>query len=182
MIAKYSFQLRSTDRRRPLPHKVILGQYHPETPADVLLKLFAYLLFFRDRIQIEVDLHQDNIPFVPDLVQLDYESRPVLWVECGECAVAKLNRLAVKVPDAAIWVVQRSIDEVERLREAMRRAELRRQRYQLLGLDAGMFDEVLSLLQNRNRVLWVGGEFDPPGMQFDFNGLWFDAPFHVLPF
>lgn len=26
------------------------------------------------------------------------------------------------------------------------------------------------------------GEFDPPGLQFDFNGLWFDAPFTVLKF
>ena len=182
MSAKYSFQLESTDRRRPLPHKIIIGQQDSEPTPYVLLKLLAYLLFFRERIQIEVNLYEDDIPFVPDLLQLDYELRPVLWVECGDCAVAKLDRLAVKVPEAQIWVVNRSLPEAEGLQAAMRKGGLRRDRYHLVGLDALMFDEVLGLLQNRNRVFWVRGEFDPPNLQFDFNGLWFDAPFHVLRF
>jgi hypothetical protein len=37
-------------------------------------------------------------------------------------------------------------------------------------------------VQPRNEVFWLRGEFDPPNMQFDFNGLWFDAPFTVLKF
>jgi uncharacterized protein YaeQ len=180
--AKYSFQLQSRDRRRPFPHKLIVGQNDDEGPAQVLLRLLAYLLFFRERLQLEVSLHDDAIPFVPDLVQLDYELRPVLWVECGDCSVAKLDRLAVKVPEAAIWVIRRSLAEAEQLQTAMRKADLRRDRYHLVGLDATMFDEILALMQPRNRVFWVGGAFDPPGLEFDFNGLWFEGPFSVLRF
>jgi hypothetical protein len=180
--AKYSFQLQTADRRRLLPHKIIIGQNAPETPAHVLLRFLAYLLFFRERIQLQASLRDHDIPFVPDLVQLDYELRPVLWVECGELPITKLDRLAVKVPEAEIWLVRRSIEEVEQLGVAMRKGGLRRDRYNLLGLDAAMFDEVLGLLQNRNRVFWVNGEFDPPGLRFDFNGLWFDAPFSLLRF
>jgi hypothetical protein len=54
---------------------------------------------------------------------------------------------------------------------------LRRDRYQVVGLDADMFEEVEGLLRPRNEVYWVAGTFDPPQLQFDFNGLWFDAPF-----
>jgi hypothetical protein len=180
--AKYSFQLESRDPRRALPYKIIIGRDTPETEAHVVLKLLAYLLFFRERLQIEVNLHDDSIPFVPDLVQLDYELRPALWVECGECSVDKLDRLAVKAPEAELWVVKRSRGEVEALARAMTRMELRRNRYRLLGLDAAMFEEVCGLLRNRNRVFWVQGGFDPPQLQFDFNGLWFDAPFSVLEF
>jgi len=180
--AKFSFHLRSQDRKRDLPGKIIIGQNSTETLGHVVLKLLAYLLFYRERLQIEAGLHQDSIPFVPDLVQLDYELRPALWVECGDCGAPKLNKLAVKAPDSEIWVVKRSRAEVESLVQAMARLELRRNRYRLIGLDHGMFEEVCGLMRSRNEVFWVDGSFDPPRMQFDFNGLWFDAPFHCATF
>ena len=182
MSAKYSFTMRSEDRRRPLPHKLIIGQRPTETPKHVLLKFLAYVLFYRDRLQLETELHDDNIPFVPDLAQLDYALRPALWVECGECNVVKLDKLAVKVPEAEIWVVKSTPAEADQLWQAMRKADLRRSRYKVLALDADMFTELLGLLTPRNTLFWVRGEFDPPNVQFDFNGLWFDAPFTVLDF
>jgi hypothetical protein len=45
-----------------------------------------------------------------------------------------------------------------------------------------MFDELEALLRTRNEVFWFSGRFDPPQLQFDFNGLWFDAPFRVWRF
>ena len=118
-----------------MPHKVLLGQRENETTRHILLKFLAYILFFRERIQIEGNLHNDNIPFEPDIVQLDYELRPKLWVECGECSVNKLNKLAVKVPEAEIWVVKRSLSDAQHLFAAMAKEELRRDRYSLIGLE-----------------------------------------------
>ena len=182
MSAKYSFHLESRDCRRDLPRKIIIGRQETETLAHVTLKFLAYLLFFRERLQIETNLHNDSIPFVPDIVQLDYELRPKLWIECGECGVNKLHKLAVKVPEAEIWIVKRSPAAAQHLFDAMAKEELRRDRYHLLGLDAAMVDEFCSLLLPRNELLWVSGEFDPPNLQFDFNGLWFDAAFSVIRF
>jgi hypothetical protein len=62
----------------------------------------------------------------------------------------------------------------------MAKGELRRERYSIVGLDQEMFAEVCALLQPRNELTWVRGGFDPPQMQFDFNGLWFEAAFDVL--
>jgi len=78
--------------------------------------------------------------------------------------------------------VKQSAAGAEQLFRAMAKAELRRNRYNLLGLDQGIFDELCRLLQTRNELFWVSGGFDLPGMQFDFNGLWFDTPFTVLRF
>ena len=178
--AKYSFHLRSQDKRRDLPDKIILGQDATGTVAQVMLKLLAYLLFHRERLKIGTNLHLDSVPFVPDVAQLDFQLRPVLWVECGECSVGKLHKLAVKVPEAELWVVKRSVADAESLSLAMAKMELRRDRYNLIGFDEEMFDELCGLLQSRNELLWVSGGFDPPNLQFDFNGLWFDAPFTVL--
>jgi uncharacterized protein YaeQ len=182
MSAKYSFHLQSRDRRRELPHKIILGQQDTETTAHVALKFLSYLIFYRERLQIEVNLHLATIPFVPDLVQLDYELRPRLWIECGECGVRKLHKLAVKASDAEIWIVKRSPAAAQQLIQSMAKEELRRGRYHILGLDAAMVDEFCALLAPRNELLWVRGEWDPPSLQFDFNGLWFDAPFTKLEF
>ncbi len=182
MSAKYSFTLTSQDRRRELPERIFIGRDVTETPAHVLLKLFAFLIFYRPRLQLGPNLHNDNIPFVPDLVELDYELRPRLWIECADCGTGKLNKLAVKVPEAEIWVMKRDPADTEFLLRAMAREDLRRNRYQILTLDAEMFTEALGLLQTRNEILWVTGEFEPPELQLDFNGLWFDAPFTVTKF
>ncbi|MEW6304470.1 MAG: YaeQ family protein [Verrucomicrobiota bacterium] len=182
MSARYNFTLESQDKRRDLPHKIIVGQNDTETVPHVVLKFLAYLLFFRERLQIEPNLHNDSIPFVPDLVQLDYELRPKLWIECGECSLGKLDKLAVKAPEAELWVVKSSPAEVEQLLRAMEKGDLRQGRYHVIGLDPEMIQELCGLLQYRNEVLWVSGEFDPPVMQFDFNGLWFDTAFTVARF
>ncbi len=182
MAGKFSFQLRSEERRRSFPHKLVIGQRETETNAHVLLKLIAYLLFFRERLQVEPRLDLDLIPYEPDLLQCDYELRPVLWVECGECGVAKLDRLAVKVPEAAIWVVKRSVEEAESLIQQMARAGLRRHRYHVIGLESDGFAELENLLTARNEVYWVCGGFDPPEMRFEFNGLWFELGFRMLRF
>jgi uncharacterized protein YaeQ len=182
MSAKYSFHLESRDRRRELPPKIIIGRQDTETLVHVALQFLAYLIFFRPRLQIRANLHMDSIPFVPDLVELDYELRPKLWVECGECSAGKLHKLAVKAPEAEIWIMKRSPAAAEQLFQAMAKEELRRDRYRILALDAELVDEFCALLQPRNELLWVSGEFDPPGLQFDFNQLWFDAPFSVISF
>lgn len=177
MAGKFCFDIRNEDRRRDLPGKLIIGQDHTETVAHVLLKLLAFVIFHRERVQIEPRLPDDSIPFVPDILQLDYEMRPQLWVECGECSVQKLDKLAVKAPEAEIWVVKRSLADAEHLLAAMAKADLRRDRYNVLALDAAMFEEMCRLAKSRNALFWLAGEFEPPQLQFDFNGLWFDAAF-----
>ena len=167
MSGKHSCTLESKDWKRKLPHKIIIGRQEPETIEHVALKLVSYLFFHRDRLQIGMNLHNDSIPFIPDLIQLDYELRPVLWVQCGECTVNKLNKLAVTVPEAEIWIVQPSIDAANDLLRAMAKAELRRKRYHLLALDREMFAEMTSLVRSRNDLLWVSAAMDPPEMHFE---------------
>lgn len=115
-------------------------------------------------------------------MELDYEMRPRLWIECGECTPQKLDKLAVKVPEAEIWIVGATRLSAHHLIAAMTRADLRRQRYQVIGFDDLMIEEMNRLLAPRNDLLWVSGTFQPAELQFDFNGLWFDATFELLCF
>ena len=180
MSAKHTFNLQSRDKQRDLPRRIIIGQQETETLPHVLLKLFGFVLFYRPRLQMESDLDRDSLPFVPDLVELDYELRPKFWVECGECSLTKLHKLAVKLPECEFWIIKASEQAAHDLRAAMEKEEFRRNRYGIVGLDGNMFDEACGLLRGRNEFFWVEGRLEPPQMQFDFNGLWFDTSFVVL--
>jgi uncharacterized protein YaeQ len=182
LAAKFTFQCSSDDRRRPLPHKILFGLGVNEAPRHIVLKFVAWLLFFRERLMVETAVPDDGIPFVPDLCQLGYDLRPQLWIECGECSVAKLHKLAAKCPEAELWVVKRSRAEADLLMRAMAKEELRRDRYGILALDPEMVDELTQLLRERNQVHWFRGDMNPPQLQFEFNELWFDATFEVLRF
>ncbi len=179
MANKFTFQLTSDDRRRPFPHKILFGQQPNETVRHITLKFLAWVLFFRDRLQIETEVPDDSVPFVPDLLELGYDLRPRLWVECGDCSTAKLHKLAVKCPEAEIWVVKRSPEEADALLDHMRREEFRTGRYSVIALDPEMFSEACSLVAERNTFHWYQGGFDPARMQFDLNGLWFDTTFTI---
>ena len=98
MTAKYSFRLQSQEKQRALPDKIILGQDSTETVAHMMLKLLAFVLFHRERIQIGGDLHNDNIPFAPDFVQLDYELRPKLWIDAANAASTNSTNSPSKCP------------------------------------------------------------------------------------
>lgn len=174
------FNFRSLERRRPLPPKILLLQENQKPLETVLLKLFGYLLFYRERLQIQPSLEDEYLPFIPDFVQLNYEGRIALWVDCGETPLTRLDRLAVKAPDAEIWVVKGSFDEAQDLLRRMHSQGLRSGRYGVVGLDSSMLGEVTGLLKLRNDITWHRGGFDPALMQFEFNGLWFESEFVVL--
>lgn len=177
MSAKFTVRLASEIANHPLPSKILLNQELLEPLDHVLLKLLAFVLFQRDRLQIEPRLHDDNIPFVPDLVQLDYELKPALWVECGDTPVPKLDKLAVKAPWAELWVVLRSRESLETHRREMQRLDVRRDRYELFAFDEKMFDEMLALFAARNELTLYRFSMEECELQLDFNGIWFDAEF-----
>ena len=96
MAGKFSFRLQRASPRRDFPNKIVLRQQDSETPTMLMAGLGD--LLSSGSIQIDVNLDMDSIPFRPDVVELDYEMRPRLWIECGECSVNELDKLAVKVP------------------------------------------------------------------------------------
>lgn len=170
----------SDDRRRPLPHKILLGQRPNESVRHVFLKFLAWVLFHRERLVIEGDTQNDAIPFEPDLVQLGYDMRPLLWIECGDCSTSKLDKLSVKCPEAEIWVVKASMGEAEALARTMEKEDFRRGRYGIVALEEAMVDEAAGLVRDRNTFHWFRGEMDTGRLQFDLNGLWFDHGFEVI--
>ncbi len=180
--AKINVRLVSAIANHPLPPKILLAQDPVEPLAHVLLKLLACVFFQRERLQIEPRLHDDNIPFIPDLIQLDYQMQPAFWIECGETPAVRLDKLAVKAPQAEIWVVVRSAEELETLTGEMSRVGLRRNRYRMMGFEAEVFDELLGLLSTRNSLTLYRLDFQEQRFQLDFNDVWFEGTLDLRRF
>jgi len=152
MSAIYSFHLQSGDGRLSLPSKLVLHQRADESDDIILLKILGYLLLYRDRLQVEPRLHDKDIHLVPHLLQMDFELHPALWAECGECEPKRLKKIAIKVPDAEIWVLRESPEAAENVVRIMEKQKLRRSRYHVVGFDPEMFAELRSHLKPRNEV------------------------------
>ena len=175
MSTKFSVRFISELRNHPLPPKMQFAKQPLESIGHVVLKLFTLVIFYDERFHVEPRLHDDNIPFVPDLAQLDYELRPARWFECGATPAAKFDKLAIKVPQAEFWLVERSQAELDIAKAEMARLDLRRNRYRLLAFQPAVFDELVQLFTGRNEVTLFRLDLAAGQIQFDFNGIWFDT-------
>ena len=182
MQTKYSFQLKSEDKTRDFPHKALLTESEQQPAGQLLLKLLGYLLFFRERIQIDTRLPNSTFNFAPDIAALDYQLHPVLLIECGDCDTKKLNKLAIKAPEAEIWVLRSNEAEALDLLKRMKKDDLRTGRYKILAFEEEGFREMHELLSPKNEVMWVSVDWDLCSIQLDFNEVWFDLEFQVFDF
>lgn len=152
----------------------MVGMKGTETENHILLKALGFVLCYRDRMEIEQRLHRSDIIYVPDLVRFDFTLDVDFWGECGDCAVDKLNRLAVKAPLAEIWVFKKCHSEADDLIRAMEKAGLRKNRYHIASVDGENFREILAQLNMKNSLYLCSMDWESGEAQFDFNGLWFD--------
>lgn len=182
MQNKYSFQIKSEDKSRDFPHKLLLTESELQSPDHLLLKFLGYLIFFRERIQVDTRLPNTPVNFAPDIAALDYQLHPSLWVECGDCDTKKLNKLAVKAPEAELWVLKSSDEAAEELLRKMKKDDLRKGRYKILSFDKEGFAEMRELLEQKNEALWVGIDWDFCSIQMDFNEVWFDLEFQIFEY
>lgn len=183
VAGKFNFQFTSDDRLRPLPHKLLLALGQNESVRHIALKLLAYLLFYRERLQVETEVPDESIPFVPDLVELGYDLRPKLWIECGDCGTSKLHKVATKCSETEIWCLKRSPSEAEGLMRNLEKDGLRKGRIGIIAFETAFFEDLCGTMEERNQLHWFRGGFvgqnglDAPGLQFELNGLWFDGTF-----
>lgn len=151
----------------------------------ISLKLLAYILFYRDRLQVETEVPDEGIPFIPDLVELGYDLRPRLWIECGDCGTGKLHKVAVKCSEAEIWCLKRTSAESDGLIRNLSKDGIRKGRIGIISFETGFFDELCQCMQERNQLNWYRGGFtgqnglEIPGMQFELNNIWFESDFAV---
>ncbi|MEO1087182.1 MAG: YaeQ family protein, partial [Acidobacteriota bacterium] len=121
-----------------------------EKTWHLVLKLLGYVLFYGQRPRIEAGI---GWHFKPDLVTLDDRGAVALWVDCGNIAPRKINRVATKVGEPGrFFILKRRRKEAEVLRRLLGGRIKHPDRVHLIAFDDGVVDDLASAIDGTNRL------------------------------
>lgn len=146
---KFTFTVELTTSAGTDRDKVVVASSGSEVTWHIALKLLGYLLFFEERPRIEqgVGWH-----YKPDLVVTDATGRVQRWVDCGNIAVKKIDRVATWLGGQADFhILRRTRRETELLARLALDKIKRPERVQLVWFDDDVVDRLARLLDSSNR-------------------------------
>ena len=142
---KYTFTIHA----ERIPSKLVLVQAGGESATHIILKLLSYLMFYRQGIKIE---HRVEQHFKPDLVVEGDNFQPLLWVDCGNTAIRKLDKVATKNHNCEIYIVKENYRQLEAYFEKAGKRIKRIERVQFICFDDGFVAALTNSLQRTNEV------------------------------
>ena len=134
------------------PHaaKLVLHSAPGEVAWHIALKLLGYTLFmdYAPRIEEGIGWH-----YKPDLVALDAQGQVRLWVDCGNIAVRKIERVAVKVGNGApFFILRRTHRDAQLLAQSLTGKMRFPERLRILSFDNGVVDALAAHLDTTNHI------------------------------
>lgn len=146
----FQIELRIDDDPRPVSHKLVMAGWNGEMGWHLALKLLGFLLFFEDNPQIETGI---GWHYKPDLVALDARGEVRLWVDCGNIAVRKIDRVATKVGrDGRFFILKRHMSETRIFLRSLQGKVRRKERLTVIAFDDGFVDELTTRLDGTNHL------------------------------
>ena len=142
---KYTFNIHA----ECIPPKLVLVQAKGESEAHIILKLLSYLMFYRQGIKIE---HRVEQHFKPDLVVEGDNFQPVLWVDCGNTAIRKLDKVATKNHNCEIYIIKENNRQLDAYYQKAQKRVKRIERVRFICFDDGFVTALVNRLQRTNDV------------------------------
>jgi uncharacterized protein YaeQ len=158
--------------------KLVVEKHVGESQRHILQKLLAYLLFADWQPRIELKVWDDKRDYRPDVVAFEESGEIMLWVDCGQIAVKKVDDLTRRLPHAQIVIVKIDRHELEGYaREAAKKVK-RIERVEFLAFDNGFLARLADELVHLNTVklerdganlvlTWNGAEFSSTLYRWD---------------
>jgi uncharacterized protein YaeQ len=178
----YHVDLKSHDPTRQLPNHIEMIRHAWEEAIHLTLRLLSFAILFEEDLKINGRPLSDDAPYQPSFGKWNLQGQPELWGECQPEDFKRIKKVATKTP-ASEWVISVSSESMatEAL-AALKRNKLRPGRFKVLYFEQELVDEMSQHLNRKNSLTWIHGESNPPVMQFDFNGLWFDSTFGIFEY
>jgi uncharacterized protein YaeQ len=129
--------------------RVFLTKKRGESLDHVLMKLLSWLLFYHPDLRIEVSADQH---YKPDLVRFDERGAPLQWVDCGQTALKKLDRIASKNRKTLIDIVKPTERELRLFKDAADSKVSRPERVRYFAFRDGFLNELAELIHTRHEV------------------------------
>ncbi len=147
---KYTVSLSLETADRVYADKRVLATHPSEVSWHIALKVLGLLLFAEYSPQVEegVGWH-----YKPDLVTLGERGEVLLWVDCGNIAVRKIDRVAHWLGSPGrFFVLERDRREGESLARAVSQKVRHPERVTVHYFDEGVVDALAAHLDSTNDV------------------------------
>lgn len=139
----------------PVRDRIVLDAAPGEVPWHIALKFLGYLLYreWEPRVEEGVGWH-----YKPDLVSLDAAGNIRLWLDCGNIAARKTDRVAAKLgEDTPFRILRRTEKDARQLAATLAGKVRHPQRVRLIAFDAGFVDAIAAGLDSTNRIKALRG-------------------------
>jgi uncharacterized protein YaeQ len=147
---KYTFNIQISDNKSERTEKLVIAAFDNESPANIALKLLAYLLFIERRPHIDED---PGWGFTPDLIARDENGSITLWVDCGRVSMKKVDTIAMKVRDRIdFYVFRKTQRDMEIFYRAIRDKVTNLQNVKCVSFDDEFIDGIGESLDRTNNV------------------------------
>ena len=144
-------QIRATVTLDQISRKIVLVTQENETPEHLALKLAAFILFFKINPNIEISSKNPaiaNQEFKPDLVAFNEAGEISHWIECGNVATNKIEKLAKRLSNAKIILLKELPREAENMRRILNKNEVRnKEQIEIWSFPENQFQEWIQALE-----------------------------------
>ena len=148
MASKYTFHFADNT-------KIVQERRGGESDRHIVLKLLGYMLYFELRPKIEIAVSDNKREYRPDVVAFDASGNIVVWVDCGQITLRKVDDLTRQLDTAPIVIIKPTFREMEGYAvQAMKKVK-RAPRVLFLGFDADFVPSLIAALGHNNHLTWV---------------------------
>jgi hypothetical protein len=117
----------------------------PSEPVDHLAhRLAAYILFWDFEPILDASAKTPALAafeFMPDLIALEDDGAPKLWVECGTVTMHKLTKITRRAPRCRIVIMKENAYQAQRLRTELEDSFDRPGRVEILAWPDGLYKD-----------------------------------------
>lgn len=130
--------------------KFVIEQAPSEVSWHIALKLLGYILYFDRKPQIEQDVGQH---YRPDLFSWDeFHQNVSLWIDCGNIAVKKIDKVATKMGKSGEFVILRRTEfDAKNLSDRIQKIK-HPERVTIISFEDRFVDQVADLIEGTNEV------------------------------
>lgn len=158
--------------------KLVLVSQETETLDHMALKLAAFIFFFDQNPQVEISSKHPAISdqeFRPDLIALNEAGETNLWVECGNVATHKMDKLIRRNRNARLAIFKGTLREAKNMREAFKKNDIpNSDRVDIFTFPEGQFEDWKGVL---SEAVEIYGELSGTGLNLVANAVPFNFDF-----
>lgn len=146
MQEKFTFNIEAPRFKR----KMIFFKEETESREHVVLKLMAYLLFYDERLKVEVAV---GTHYKPDLAIEGEHGVPEMWIDCGRITLKKIESLAEKFRRTKIIIVKSEKNETLSFRKQAAKRLESFEKVQFVYFDRGFVAAFAEALNRSNDLV-----------------------------